>query len=139
MIVRVYLQSNIPDSLVEAAKIDGYNDIWILAKIVIPLSTTIIAIIALFCAVGFWNSYFSALIYLTDGSLKPIQLILMEMLIRLSNIPVDQDLTHMAKRLVFLIQIRFVAIVVSIIPIMCAYPFLQKYFIRGVLIGAIKE
>jgi putative aldouronate transport system permease protein len=139
MIVRVYMQGNIPDSLIDAARIDGYNDLRIVMSVVIPLSGTIIAIIGLFAAVAFWNSYFSALIFLSDQKLKPLQLILMEMLVQMSDVPVGGEAVNLAKRMQFLMQLRYVAIVASIVPIMCVYPFIQKYFVKGVLIGAIKE
>ena len=139
VITRVFFQKNISDSLIEAAKIDGYNDIHILIRVVLPLSKTIIAIIALFCAVGYWNAFFAALIFLADSKLKPLQIVLREILILQDQDVVGGDIKNEYDRMIFFTQIKFVSIVISILPMMALYPFLQKYFVKGIMIGSIKE
>ena len=132
----------IPDSLEESAKLDGANDFIILFRIMIPLSKAMLAVITLYYAVGHWNAWFQAMLYLKKATLHPLQLILRQILI--SN---DQnamgttdsitsgaaDLVDMARLLV-----RFCTIVVSTVPILVLYPFLQKYFVKGVMIGSVK-
>ena len=140
MMTRVFMQTNIPDSLIDAAKIDGANDLHVLFRIVIPLSTTIIAILALFYAVGQWNGFFSALLYIKSESKKPLQIVLRDILIRNSaQAMIGRDETMIAKRRLYMEQLKYVSIMVSILPIMMVYPFLQKYFVKGIMIGAIKE
>lgn len=137
IITKVFFQNDIPESLFESAKIDGYTDIGILIKIVLPLSKQIIAIVALFCAVSFWNGYFCPMIFLKSNNLKPLQLILMETLIQNNN-ALAGDASNYLRRMLYLMQIKYVVIIVSIVPIMCVYPFIQKYFVKGVMIGSVK-
>jgi putative aldouronate transport system permease protein len=132
----------LPESLEESAKLDGANDFQILAKIILPLSMPVIAVIILYCVVGHWNSWFNASIFLQKRVLFPLQLFLKEILI-------SSDTSKMVNN-VAIPGIDFLAIdryrplvqycttVVATLPIVCAYPFLQKYFIKGVLIGSIK-
>lgn len=131
------MQSTIPDSLCESATIDGANDLAILWKIVLPLSKPIIAVILLFSAVAHWNSFFPALIYLSDKSLHPMQLFLRRVLLIVSE-ELVASAQGTSERSVIGEQIRYTVIMVTIIPIICVYPFLQKYFVKGVMIGAIK-
>jgi putative aldouronate transport system permease protein len=137
IITRTYMQSTIPDSLCESATIDGANDLAILWKIVLPLSKPIIAVILLFSAVAHWNSFFPALIYLSDKSLHPMQLFLRRVLLIVSE-ELVASAQGTSERSVIGEQIRYTVIMVTIIPIICVYPFLQKYFVKGVMIGAIK-
>lgn len=137
IISRTYLQSNIPESLCESAKIDGANDILILYKIVLPLSKPIIAVILLFSAVEHWNSFFPALIYLSDNKLHPMQLFLRRILL-IESEELVASAQGTSERNMIGHQIRYTAIMVTIIPIVCVYPFLQRYFVKGVMIGAIK-
>lgn len=140
IIARVYFQTAIPDSLPESAKIDGCNDIGILFKIVLPLSMPIIAVIGLFCAVGFWNSYFPALLYLPDVKLQPITVLLQRILIQNDTARTIGVMSEgQVARLMYGMQLKYAIIIVTILPIICVYPFLQKYFVKGVMIGAIKE
>jgi putative aldouronate transport system permease protein len=138
IIARTYFQSSIPDGLIDAAKIDGCNDISILFRIVIPLSAPIIAVLALFYAVGHWNSFFNALLYLPDKNLQPIQIYLVRVLIQASPELIGQIQDEFARSAYF-IQLKYAVIIITILPIICVYPFLQKYFVKGVMIGAIKE
>lgn len=128
----------IPPSLEESARIDGANDWVIMARIIIPLSMPVIAVMILWYAVGHWNSYFSALIYLRDRELFPLQLVLREILISNST---DSMMTGAATgdRMDIGITIKYATIIVSTLPILILYPFLQKYFVHGVMIGALKE
>ena len=141
IISRVFIESNIPDSLIESARIDGYNDIWILAKIVAPLSKPIIAIVAMFNAIGYWNQYFLSMIFAPKKELAPLQIWLMQILIqnRLDFGSVNTDLLARSQQLLYMAQVKYVIILMSILPIIMVYPFVQKYFVKGVMIGAIKE
>ena len=137
IIMRTAFQT-IPASLEESARIDGANDWVILTRIIIPLSMPVIAVMILWYAVGHWNSYFNALIYLRDRELFPLQLVLREILISNST---DNMMTGAATgdRLDIGITIKYATIIVSTLPILVLYPFLQKYFVHGVMIGALKE
>jgi len=128
----------VPYGLEESARIDGANDFTILFRIIIPLSLPVMAVMTLFYAVGHWNSYFSALIYLTDASKFPLQLVLREVLIA-NNM--EEMLTGIMndQRYQVAETIKYATIMVSTVPILVLYPFLQKYFVKGVLIGSLKE
>lgn len=139
IIARTFFKG-IPFALSESARLDGANDLLILWKIVIPLSGPIIAVLTLFYAVARWNSYFDAMIFLPNADLRPLQLYLVQILIQNSsqsntmlNTPYinTNSLTSM--------QLKYSAIIVTVLPIICIYPFLQRFFIKGVMIGAIKD
>ena len=134
IITRTYLQSNIDDSIPESAKIDGANDLTIFFRIVIPVSSTIIAVNVLFYAVAHWNAYFPALIYLPDPDLHPLQMILRKFLI----LPPEEEELMAFEAIAGITRNRFVVIMVGTLPILAVYPFLQRYFIKGVMIGALK-
>ncbi|MDF2649461.1 MAG: sugar transporter permease [Paenibacillus sp.] len=128
----------VPFSLQESAKIDGANDFTVLFRLILPLSKPVIAVMVLFYAVAHWNAYFNAMIYLRTRDLFPLQLILREILITDSF---DSMTTAFGGSEKYLIgeTIQYATIVVAILPILFLYPFLQKYFVKGVMIGAIKE
>jgi putative aldouronate transport system permease protein len=128
----------VPVSLEEAARMDGANDWTILFRIVIPLSWPVVAVMILFYGVGHWNAFFSALVYLRDRDLYPLQLVLREILIS-SN--VQNMTTDVASGDVQAIgeTIKYATIIVATVPILFVYPYLQRYFVKGVTIGAIKE
>lgn len=128
----------IPESLEESAKIDGANDFTILIRIILPLSLPVIAVMILFYGVGHWNSYFSAMIYLRDNSLWPLQLVLREILITNST---DGFITGVGggDRYPIGETVKYATIIVATLPILLMYPFLQRYFVQGVMIGSIKE
>ncbi len=130
--------TGIPESLMESASIDGAGEATILWKIVVPLSKPIVAVLTLFYAVGHWNSYFNALLYIPDIKLQPLQMYLVKLLILAQDQMAegDGDLLQLAMEAM---QTKYAAIIVVILPILCIYPFLQKYFAQGVMIGAIKE
>ena len=138
MIVKNFFQG-IPQELEESASIDGCTDIGVLWKIVLPLSLPVLATFGLFYAVGHWNAYFSAMIYMTGAKEKwPLQVLLRELII-MSNGSAG-DMANMDPEFVQPPEqsVKMAVIVVSTVPIMCVYPFLQKYFVKGVMVGALK-
>ncbi len=126
---------NIPGELLDSARIDGANDWDILIKIVVPLSKAVIAVVALFYAVSYWNDFFTALLYLNDSSMWPLQLVLRLYVVQGAPLPSAGDVVENAPPLE---SIQMAVVVVAMIPILCVYPFLQRYFTRGVLSGSIK-
>jgi len=138
-IMRTFFTANVPFSLQEAAIIDGANDLKIFVSIVLPLSAPIIAVMTLFYGVGHWNAFFNALIYLNNRAKYPLQLILREILLQnLLNARMAEGLGSAAEQEFIGESIRYASIVVATVPILMVYPFLQKYFVKGILIGAIK-
>jgi putative aldouronate transport system permease protein len=126
---------NIPSELLDSAKIDGANDWDILIKIVLPLSKAVVAVIALFYSVSYWNDFFTSLLYLNDSAMWPLQLVLRLYVVQGAPLPSAGDVVENAPPLQ---SIQMAVVVVAMIPILCVYPFLQRYFTRGVLSGAIK-
>jgi len=142
VITRTYFQTSIPDEMLEAAQLDGCSDFTFVRKIVLPLSMPIIAVITLFYAVGHWNQYFSAFIFLKSQSLYPLQIVLREILIQ-NNINMDMlstvvDVQSAAKREGLSNLLKYSLIVVATVPLMIVYPFVQKHFVKGVMIGSLK-
>ena len=139
IIMRTYFQNSIPYELFEAARIDGITDWGYLFKIVLPLSRAIMAVIVLYYAVAHWNSYFNAMLYLRDRDLYPLQLVLRDIL-NASNVDLSQidDAELLAQMTGAADLIKYALIVVSTVPILCVYPFVQKYFEKGVMIGSVK-
>ncbi len=127
----------LPDSLSESAHIDGANDLVVIFRIVFPLIMPTIAVLLLYYGVGHWNSWFSASIYIQDNYKLPIQNVLRAVLIANSNI-LNSAATESDQINQFAETIKYSAIVITTIPILCIYPFLQKYFVKGVMIGAVK-
>ena len=127
----------LPKSLEEAACIDGANDYLVLFKIVLPLSKPIIATMVLYYGVQHWNSWFNAMLFATDRKLYPLQLVLREILIENDTTNMMIGVDSMEKEDVSE-TIKFASIMVATVPILCVYPFLQKYFVKGVMIGAVK-
>lgn len=137
IIARTFFQQNIPDELKEAAEIDGATNFKMIGMIVLPLSKSIMAVLTLFYAVGHWNSYFSALLYIRDETLYPLQLVLRGiLLLNQTSVMVNTDSLVEAERLQALLQ--YGTIVVSTIPMLIIYPFVQKHFVKGVMIGSVK-
>lgn len=142
LLAKTFYQSTIPTDVLESAVLDGCSDLQIFTRIVLPLSTTIIAILTLYAAVGYWNDYFSALIYLKDADKKPLQLLLKETLSATANSSTLNgmlDPNAFRENLVNASRLKYVLIVISTLPIMLVYPFLQKFFVKGVMLGSIKE
>lgn len=125
----------IPQSLEESARIDGAGDWTILFRIVIPLAKPTIMVILLYYAVGHWNAWFNAMIYLRDSDKMPLQIFLRDILTRsqLGAMTGQTDIEDVGQ------TIKYATIVVSTVPILCIYPFIQKHFVKGVMIGAVKE
>jgi putative aldouronate transport system permease protein len=138
LIITMSYFRGLPYELEEAAKIDGANDYRILLQIMIPLAKPIIAVIALYYMVAIWNSYFNAMIYLTDRNLYPLQLVLREILIQGDTASVGGAASQAGDVQSYAENLKFAVIVVSTIPILCVYPFIQRYFVKGVTIGAVK-
>lgn len=127
--------SSIPSSLIESAYLDGANDIRILFSIVLPLSKAIIATMILFYSVSCWNSYFPAMLYLNDKTKYPVQVIMRDIIIG-SDMSEAGDTSALSN--VGMMNYRYAVIIVSMIPILMVYPFIQKYFTKGVMVGAVK-
>lgn len=127
----------IPDALEESAKMDGANDFVILFRIILPLSMPVIAVMLLYYGVSHWNAWFHALIFLQERSMYPLQLILREILLQgeASTMAVGASDSDMA---MLTVTLKYATIIVATVPILLVYPFLQKYFVKGALIGAIK-
>ncbi len=139
IVTKTYLQSSIPFEMYEAAKIDGANDFKILIRIVLPLCKSIVAIMALFYAVGYWNSYFNSLLYLNDSNLFPLQRILSDIIIASDTSSMTGASGSLKDQGKMVESIKYVTIVISSAPILLLYPFVAKYFEKGVMIGGIKE
>lgn len=143
ILARTFIRSNIPNDLYEAAIIDGSSHFSFFLKVILPLSKAIIAVIALFYAVGYWNSYFSALLYLHDRAKYPLQLILREILIQnrmtaLETVQGNINPDELSARQALYELLKYSLIIVASVPVLCIYPFIQRYFVKGVMIGAIK-
>lgn len=135
---RTFFTNSIPEELWEAAQLDGCGYLGFFFKIVLPLSKAILAVIALWAAVGQWNSYFNALIYLRSSDLQPLQLVLRNILISNQTISAMSTGTAALEAKQMADLIKYAIIVVSSAPIMCMYPFVQKYFNQGVMVGSVK-
>jgi putative aldouronate transport system permease protein len=136
LIMKSFLQATIPDSLEESAKLDGATNFQILFRIVLPLSKSIIATLALFFAVGRWNAYADAKYYITTKALQPIQYLLSNMVLNSSSDSVS--LSEAAQVVSTPEVLQAATIMFATLPIICIYPFVQKYFVKGVMIGAVK-
>lgn len=138
-VCRSFMES-IPETLEEAASIDGASPYMIFGKIFLPLSKPILAVMTLFYAVGQWNAYFAAMMYLPDSNLHPIQMYLRKILI-LSNTQSSMGNSSMGgfERSLATQQLKYAVIIVTILPILAIYPLVQKHFVKGVMVGSIKE
>ncbi len=135
---KTFFETSIPSGLIEAANIDGAGHFQIFFQLVLPLSKAIIAVMALYYAVGQWNSYFNAMIFLQDESLYPLQLVLKEILIA-SESTVGGSGETILEQYRLANQLKYVSVIVSSIPVIMLYPFVQKYFAQGVMMGSLKE
>lgn len=139
IICRTFFESTVSEELYDAARIDGSDTTHFFVRIVLPLSKAIIAVMALFYAIGQWNSYFTALIYLNDKKYYPLQIILRDILVKSQKLQeqiTDVHAIGLSDQIAELV--KYGLIIVSIIPVMILYPFLQKYFIQGMMIGSVK-
>jgi putative aldouronate transport system permease protein len=138
IITVTYFRTSIPPELLEAAQLDGCNDFQFLARVVLPLSAPIIAVLTLFYAVSHWNEYFAALLYLNKQELYPLQIMLRNILVQNQIDFTMIDISAFAARQAMRELLKYALIVVASVPVLLIYPFVQKYFIKGIMIGAIK-
>lgn len=138
IIARTFFDNSLPQGILDAAQIDGCGNLRFFFQIALPLSKAVLAVIALYTAVGQWNAYFNALVYIRQEDLKPLQLVIRNILITNQALAGTGDglAAQEARRLSELM--KYAVIIISTVPIMCVYPFVQKYFSQGVMIGAIK-
>lgn len=146
IVTRIFFQTSIPDELYESASIDGASNFRVFFQIALPLSKPIIAVMALYYAVAHWNSYFSALIYISSDAYQPLQIVLRNILINnqlslsgMDSSSLSADEVLAAARRQYMAQgMKYALIFVSSAPLLIAYPFVQKHFVKGVMIGSIK-
>ena len=138
IVCRSFFESGIPVELLEAAKIDGCSDFGFFFKIAIPLSKTIIAVMCLFYATAMWNQFFNALMFLQDDSKMPLQVVLRNLVLMNQSNQMGSSASEMVTKQKLAEQLKYCVVVVSAFPLLCVYPFLQKYFAKGVTIGAVK-
>jgi putative aldouronate transport system permease protein len=141
IVARSFFENTIPGELYEAARIDGSSEFGIFIRVAVPLSAPIIAVISLYYAVGHWNEFFSSLIYLTKEQLYPLQLVLRNILLenQIMRVAVsDEEAVAMAGRAYMAETMKYALIFIACFPVLCAYPFVQKYFVKGALAGAVK-
>ena len=139
ILMRTYIQGSIPEELLESAELDGCGAFRLLMQMVVPLSGPIMAVVALYCAVGIWSNYFDAFIYLQDAKLYPLQVVLRSILIS-NNITPDMlvDAREMAMRQALKNLLKYSLIVIASAPLLIMYPFVQKHFVKGIMIGSVK-
>ena len=148
VVTRTYFATSISDSIYEAARIDGAGEIRTFHSIALPLAKPIIAVMVLYYAVGHWNDYFDALLYISDNTLEPLQSVLRRVLIQ-NQSALDEgilqqsmsagELLDNAKRAYAAYTMKYTIVFIASAPLLVAYPFVQKYFVKGVMIGAVKE
>ncbi|WP_105614611.1 carbohydrate ABC transporter permease [Vallitalea okinawensis] len=138
IITRSFMENTIPEELYEAATIDGSSHFQYFFKVVLPLSKAIMAVLALYYGVAHWNDYFKGLIYLKDNNLYPLQLILRGILVQNDVSDTMMDMEDAERRQALVELMKYGLIIVSSIPVLIIYPFMQKYFIKGVMIGSVK-
>lgn len=141
IVMRSFMTSSIPEDLYEAASLDGCSDVGILFRIVLPLSKPILAVMVLYYAVGHWNDFFNVLIYTSSPELKSLQMVLRELLLQnklSTTLNTIASVETIANRMGMYELLRYAVIVVASVPVLCIYPFVQKYFVKGVMIGSIK-
>ena len=142
-IARSFIASNIPDELYEAASMDGCSHVKFFLSVVLPLSPAILAVLTLFSAVGQWNSWFNAMLYLKDEAQMPLQAVIRQLITSQSALALATDTgalqgEDMVQQALLTESIKYAVIIVSTLPIMCLYPFVQRYFVKGIMIGSVK-
>lgn len=138
ILIKTYVQSSIPSEIFESASIDGCSDWKYFTSMVIPLSKPIIAVMVLLYAVGKWNDFFSGLLYLNDVNKQPLQLLLRNVLVQNDSIGMAMNLAQQMNRQELKTLLQYSLIIVSSVPVMLLYPFIQKYFVKGIMMGSIK-
>ena len=135
---KTFFQTGVSDSIIEAAELDGANRLRLFVSVILPLSKPIVAVLALYYAVGQWNSYFNAMIFLQDADLFPLQLVLKEILTASESTTGGSGETILEQfRLAN--QLKYVTVIISSLPVFCLYPFVQKFFAQGVMVGSLKD
>lgn len=139
ILMKNFLES-LPEELEEAAKIDGASDPYILWRIVVPLSKPIIATLCLFAAVGYWNNFFNAIVYIRSVENWPLMLFLREIIeaSRIQEISTGGNAAELNSNVVMTENIKYASLIIVMIPILCVYPFVQKYFVKGIMLGSVK-
>lgn len=143
IVTRTYFINSIPPSLQEAAELDGANTFQLMIKVILPLSKPILAVIGLYYAVGHWNDFYTALIYVNDRALLPLQSFLRDLLMS-SKLSISgtnasgMDAATLEAKRQLAQTLKYSVIIVSTVPVLCVYPFIQKYFVKGVMIGSVK-
>ncbi|MBQ5771682.1 MAG: carbohydrate ABC transporter permease [Clostridia bacterium] len=141
IMIRTYFTNSVPEELYEAGQLDGCSDIGFMLRILVPLSGPIIAVIALYTAVSIWNAYFNAMIYLTKQELYPLQLFLRNILTIGDSINLEEaeeNIEEMQNLIGLSNLMRYAVIVVASVPVMLIYPFVQRFFVKGVVVGSVK-
>ena len=146
ILMRTYFMNSVPDEIIQTAKIDGCSEIKALAAVVLPLSKPILVTIALFYGVGHWNQFFQALIYISDKDRFPLQLVLRNMLLMGNNAMTSmlsggmsgENAKYMAELMKQIEILKYAVIIVSVLPVLIVYPFLQKFFMKGIMMGSLK-
>jgi putative aldouronate transport system permease protein len=137
LVIKNYFES-LPESLEESAKLDGASNLIVLFKIILPLSLPVLATIGLFYSVGYWNDYFHAMLYVNKPSLKPLQLYLRDVVLSAMDTTYEFNLNAEEEMSLSTEGVRSATVVASMVPMILVYPWLQKYFIKGILIGSVK-
>ncbi len=137
IVCRTFIENNIPDEMLEAAQIDGCSNTQFFFRMVLPLSKAIIAVLTLWYGVSHWNAYFNAFLYLRDQELYPLQIFLKEILIQSEQLG-GEDIADAENVSTIYVTLKYCIIVVSSAPLFCVYPFVQKYFQKGVMVGSVK-
>lgn len=138
IMTKTYIETNIPRELYECASLDGCRDSIYLVKVVAPLAKPILAVMVLFYAVGHWNAFFNALLYVKSAKLQPLQVVLRDILIVETTVQTTENLQSQMEKLYMKDLLQYSLIIVASIPVMMLYPFIQKYFIKGIMVGSIK-
>lgn len=138
VVMMSFFRSNIPAELLESAKMDGCSNFRFLLSIVLPLSGAVIAVITLFYAVGHWNSFFDALLYLSDKNKFPLQIYLREILLLNTTSDITLNVDEESKNFYLSELLKYSLIILSSLPMIVLYPFVQKYFVKGVMVGSLK-
>lgn len=138
IMTKTYIETNIPVELYECATLDGCRDFTYLIKIVVPLAKPILAVMVLFYAVGHWNAFFNALLYIKNAKLQPLQIVLRDILIVESTVLPTEDLASQMEKLYMKDLLQYSLIIVASVPVLILYPFIQKHFIKGIMVGSLK-
>ena len=141
IVTKTFMENSIPEELLDASRIDGCNDLQTFTRVVLPLSMPIIAVMTLFYAIGHWNSYFDALLYLNDPGKFPLQMVLRELLLQnqVSSGMTSGNMSSIAERAQLAEQMKYGIIIVATLPMMAMFPFVIKHFKKGVMVGSIKS